>query len=154
MFVTEYCVGLSAMTSEATRDEMMARRNTNPGNAVDQLQLIAGLCNSGEFDASTASLPLHERKIHGDATDQAVLRLSESLGSVQDLKALWKNTFELAFNSKNKFMIRTLSLVKRTGLQYLPNSEAERFQQNDLYGYHLFCTLRNFLLTEIQAFVD
>jgi len=124
----------------------MARRTASSGNAVDQLRLIAGLCNSGEFDASTANLPLHERKIHGDATDQAVLRLSESLGSVQDLKALWKNTFELAFSSKNKFMIRTLSLVEENGLECMPNVEAKRFQSDDLYGYR-FCSFENILLT-------
>ncbi|KAH8589244.1 hypothetical protein B0O99DRAFT_692649 [Bisporella sp. PMI_857] len=113
MYVTETCIGGISMSPEAARDEMMKRRNEGKGvNAVDQLRTIAGLCNSGEFDAATENLPIHERKINGDATDQAVLRLSESLGPVMELKKLWKKTFELAFNSKNKYMIRTLALAE------------------------------------------
>lgn len=54
-------------------------------------------------------MPIHERKINGDATDQAVLRLSESLGSVAQLRQDWKKIFEIAFNSKNKFMIRIMA---------------------------------------------
>lgn len=54
-------------------------------------------------------MPIHERKINGDATDQAVLRLSESLGSVAQLRQDWKKIFEIAFNSKNKFMVRIMA---------------------------------------------
>jgi hypothetical protein len=60
-------------------------------------------------------LSLAERKIAGDATDQAVLRSPESLGLVRDLHLLWKKSSDLAFNSKNKFVIRTLSLVDPEG---------------------------------------
>jgi sodium/potassium-transporting ATPase subunit alpha len=77
-----------------------------------------------------------ERKIAGDATDQAVLRFSESLGPVHDLQQLWKRTFELAFNSKNKFMIRTLALGdgdSSAGLEYaLPQTDASTWQKDDL----------------------
>lgn len=121
------------MTSEAARDEMMLHRSEGKGfNAVSQLRAVAGLCNSGEFDAATYDLPLHERKINGDATDQAVLRFSESLGPVSDLQQMWKKTFELAFNSKNKYMIRTLKLVQQEGLNCaLPTTEAASFQLED-----------------------
>ena len=95
-----------------------------PTTALDQMRTIAGLCNSGEFDAATNNLPLEERKINGDATDKAILRFSEELGSVSELKRYWKKTFELAFNSKNKFMIRTFSLADPEGLKYtLPVSK-------------------------------
>jgi sodium/potassium-transporting ATPase subunit alpha len=54
--------------------------------------------------ASLMPLPLtsrfSERKIAGDATDQAALRFSESLGPVRDLQQPWRRTFEPAFNSK------------------------------------------------------
>lgn len=122
------------MTPESTRDEMILRHNkTNRKNAIDQLRLIAGLCNSGEFDEATNHLPLHERKINGDATDQAILRFSESLGPVSELRQLWRKNFELAFNSKNKFMIRTLSLVDNKGLDFaLPTSEAMAFKPEDM----------------------
>ncbi|EPE34198.1 Calcium ATPase, transmembrane M [Glarea lozoyensis ATCC 20868] len=133
MCVTECSIGLQNMDPQATRDEMMQRRNEGKGfNAVDQLRLIAGLCNSGEFDASTYKLPLHERKINGDATDQAVLRFSESLGPVTELRQMWKKTFELAFNSKNKYMIRTLELAEEKGLEVaLHTTEAATFRAID-----------------------
>lgn len=133
MYVTETSIGTHNMTPEEARDEMMKHRNEGTGlNAVSQLRTIAGLCNSGEFDASTDHLPLHERKINGDATDQAILRLSESLGPVTELRHLWRKTFELAFNSKNKYMIRTLALASPTGLEFaLPSAEAATFQPDD-----------------------
>lgn len=77
-------------------------------------------------------LPLHERKINGDATDQAILRFSESLGPVSELRQMWKKTFELAFNSKNKYMVRTLELVQEKGLELaLPSMEASSFRPQD-----------------------
>lgn len=77
------------------------------------MRMLAGLCNSGEFDAATMHLPIAERKINGDATDQALLRLSESLGSVAELRRDYKKVFEIAFNSKNKFMVRLMSPAKQ-----------------------------------------
>jgi sodium/potassium-transporting ATPase subunit alpha len=111
----------------------MHHRSEGKGfNAVDQLRAVAGLCNSGEFDAATNHLPLHERKINGDATDQAVLIFSESLGPVSELRRMWKKTFELAFNSKNKYMIRTLQLAEKEGLDVaLPSTEAASFRPDD-----------------------
>ena len=133
MFVTDCSIGMHNMTPEAARDEMILHLSEGKGfNAVSQLRAVAGLCNSGEFDAATYDLPLHERKINGDATDQAVLRFSESLGPVSDLRQMWKKTFELAFNSKNKYMMRTLKLVQQKGLDYaLPITEAASFQPED-----------------------
>ena len=131
MFATECSVGTKAMSPEAARDFTVATEGRN--NSISQLRTLAGLCNAGEFDAATLHLPLSERKIAGDATDQAVLRFSESLGPVRDLQLLWKKTFELAFNSKNKFMIRTLALADRAGLQFaLSPAEAEAWSPDDL----------------------
>ncbi|TVY18566.1 Sodium/potassium-transporting ATPase subunit alpha [Lachnellula arida] len=133
MHVTECSIGLQNMDPQCTRDEMMYRRSEGKGfNAVDQLRAIAGFCNSGEFDAATSHLPLHEQKINGDATDQAVLRFSEALGPVSELRRMWKKTFELAFNSKNKYMIRTFQVVEREGLDVaLPSTEAASFRPED-----------------------
>lgn len=135
MCVTECSIGLQSMDPQGTRDEMMQRRREGRGfNSVDQLRTVAGLCNSGEFDAATNHLPLHQRKINGDATDQAVLRFSESLGPVTELRQMWKKTFELAFNSKNKYMIRTLELVEEKGLELaLPSTEATTFRPDDTW---------------------
>lgn len=78
---------------------------------MEEIRLLSGLCNAGEFDAASMHMPIHERKINGDATDQAVLRLSETLGSVAELRRDWKKVFEIPFNSKNKFMVRLISPV-------------------------------------------
>ena len=120
MFVTECAIGIKKMTPHSAREEMLKTRHDHDisSTALHQLRILAGPCNSGEFDAATTNLPLEERKINGDATDQAVLRFSEGLGSVPELKRYWKKTFELAFNSKNKFMIRTYSLADPEGLKY------------------------------------
>lgn len=133
MYVTETSIGTHNMDAQSVRDEMMRHHQEGKGvNAVDQLRAIAGLCNSGEFDMATEQLPLHDRRIIGDATDQALLRLSESLGPVSELRQMWKKTFELAFNSKNKYMIRTLALVEDEGLKTaLPIAEAETFHSKD-----------------------
>lgn len=121
------------MDPQTARDEMIRHHQEGKGvNAVDQMRAIAGLCNSGEFDMATEKLPLHDRRIMGDATDQALLRLSESLGPVSDLRRMWKKSFELAFNSKNKYMIRTLTLVEHEGLNIaLPTAEASTFHPDD-----------------------
>ena len=135
MSVTECSIGTKKMTPESAQEEMIEiRRDHNIStNAIDQLRAIAGLCNSGEFDAATGNLPLEERKINGDATDRAILRFSEGLGSVSELKRYWKKTFELAFNSKNKFMIRTFSLSDSEGLKYtLPLSEKRHNSSEDV----------------------
>jgi sodium/potassium-transporting ATPase subunit alpha len=51
---------------------------------------------------------------------------------VSELRRMWKKTFELAFNSKNKYMIRTLALVEVEGLKVaLPAAEAEAFRPDD-----------------------
>ncbi|KAL6705838.1 hypothetical protein ACN47E_006298 [Coniothyrium glycines] len=117
MVVTDIYAAGEEYTPQAARDFMAILRSENSIAAmsnkgediIDQLRILGGLCNSGEFDAATMHLPIAERKINGDATDQAVLRLSESLGSVAELRRDWKKVFEIAFNSKNKFMIRLMT---------------------------------------------
>jgi len=139
MYVTECSIGLEIMSNTQARDEMLRRQaESQSSNAISQLRVIAGLCNAGNFDAATEHLPLHDRKIIGDATDQAVLRFSESLGKVSDLRQMWNKTFELAFNSKNKFMIRTLRLVQQEGLAVaLPADEVGSFSADDTYVVRL-----------------
>lgn len=118
------------MTPQSARDEMISTGQNN--TAISQMRFIAGLCNSGDFDAASIHLPLSERKINGDATDQAVLRFSESLGPVSGTRNMWRKTFELAFNSKSKYMIRTLALTEAKGLAYaLPGDEAKSFGKDD-----------------------
>jgi sodium/potassium-transporting ATPase subunit alpha len=131
MFVTECSIASKIMNPQTARDEMIIARHyeeSKINNAIDQLRTVAGLCNAGEFDASTMHLPLSERKINGDATDQAILRFSESLSPVSELREQWTRKFELAFNSKNKFMIRLFASATEAGLpSALPESELSKF---------------------------
>lgn len=130
MFVTDAAINTSAFSSEEARDEMVVKGKSS---GVHQLRAMTGLCNMSEFDAATISRPLHERTIFGDATDQAILRFSESLGSVSDLRQLWKKTYELAFNSKNKFMIRTFNSPEPQGLMLAVSAdEALQFAPKDV----------------------
>lgn len=134
MFATECSIADRKMTPQEARDWMI--RSEQKNNAISQLRSCAGLCNAGEFDAATAHLPLEQRKIAGDATDQAVLRLSESFGEVRELQLLWKKTFELAFNSKNKFMIRTMAPIEDSALDHaISPKEAAQWKQDDLLLY-------------------
>ncbi|KAK4191344.1 hypothetical protein QBC35DRAFT_375986 [Podospora australis] len=136
MIVTDCAFGLQIMSVDNVRDIAIADHVAGgdfASNAVDQLRTVAGLCNAGEFDAATKNLPLALRKIHGDATDQAILRFSESLGSVAELKSCWATKFNLAFNSKNKFMIRVLGFTHPDGLSLaLPSGTAAIFEHGDM----------------------
>lgn len=76
-----------------------------PKDGLEQVQFIAAMCNAAQFDASTIGLPVSQRKINGDATDAAILRLAEELGTVNSFSKHWKMVFDLPFNSKNKYMV-------------------------------------------------
>ncbi|EPS43128.1 hypothetical protein H072_2880 [Dactylellina haptotyla CBS 200.50] len=140
MFVTECSVGAQKISADQAVSEMIRQEKrgdddkpTVPGSALSQLRAVAGLCNAGEFDASSMHLPIQQRKINGDATDQAILRFSEGLGPVQDLRNAWKKDYELAFNSTNKFMIRLMSVYdKATIATSLPEEEASKFDDEGL----------------------
>lgn len=124
MVVTDIYAAGEEYTPEAARDMMAVLRSENNiaalskrrEDVIDQVRILGGLCNAGEFDASTMHMPIHERKINGDATDQAILRMSESLGSIAELKQRWKRVFEIGFNSKNKFMVRVMAPVEQDEL--------------------------------------
>lgn len=114
------------MTPQGARDGMIRLQGSS--NAIRQLRAIAGHCNAREFDAESMHLPLDECKINGDSTDPAVLRFSELLGSVAELRRMWRERFDLVFKSKKKFMIRVFSSVEPDGLQVaLPAGDASQF---------------------------
>ncbi|KAL2135335.1 hypothetical protein VTI74DRAFT_8988 [Chaetomium olivicolor] len=134
MVVTDCAVGLQTMDADRARDTLVAdRARGGNSNALDQLRTIAGLCNAGEFDAATMHLPIASRKVHGDATDQAILRFAEHLGPISELKRCWATKYNLAFNSKNKFMIRVLGSTNPEGLSTaLPSGTAAIFEPGDM----------------------
>ncbi|KAA8650831.1 cation-translocating P-type ATPase [Aspergillus tanneri] len=123
MFATDSAVGSSSFDPAAIKEDMLG---------VQHLRSIAALCNAAEFDASSANIDLSSRRIYGDATDQAVLRFSESLGPTDELRRKWKKTHELPFNSKNKFMVRTLTPTDPEVIPLaLSAAEASEFKQED-----------------------
>lgn len=128
MSASDCAVGVKRMTLDSIQEELA---KPSLSNYIDQLRAITGICNAGQFDAASAHLPLNERKINGDATDQAILRFSEYIGPVSELRKMWTMKFELAFNSKNKFMITVLSLAEQQGLNVaLSAQEAQAFNQD------------------------
>lgn len=133
MTVTDCSISADEMTADYAGLRQKEDHSRNERSMVDQLRALAGLCNAAEFDASTLDIPIEHRKVNGDATDQAILRFSESLGSTHSLRGQWKKHFDVAFNSKNKFMLRTLSLVERQGLDVaLSRQEVQDWKQDDL----------------------
>ncbi|KAF5988503.1 K, P-type ATPase (mediates high-affinity potassium or sodium uptake) [Fusarium bulbicola] len=112
MAVSDCAVGGLNMTIENARGKFgQSKSSTHP---IIQLRALAALCNASEFDAATKDAPLADRRIFGDATDQAVLRFAEFVdpSSVDYLRACWNKIYDLAFNSKNKFMIRCFSCTR------------------------------------------
>lgn len=122
------------MTADEAQNSMAVNNCTNSSdNSLGQLRAVTALCNAGQFDAATIHLPLHERIIHGDATDQAILRFSESLGEVSELRRCWGVKYELAFNSKNKYMIKAFNLRHPDGLSLaLPPHVTAIFEPTDM----------------------
>lgn len=111
MFVTDSYAGGQEYTADNAKEGLFyGKSGDNPSNqALESLRVSGALCNAAEFDASTTKLPAGMMKIYGDPTDQAILRFSETLSSVQGLRMDWRKVFEMPFNSRNKFMIRIMS---------------------------------------------
>ncbi|PHH82146.1 hypothetical protein CDD82_6836 [Ophiocordyceps australis] len=131
MSLTDCSVGNVNMPVTSLLDDKEKRLD-----AFGQLGALAALCNAAEMDAATQpDVPVAKRHVFGDATDSAVLRFSESLadGNVAYFRSCWHRVYELAFNSKNKFMIRTFKVVRREALSLTLNKEvADGFGDSDL----------------------
>ena len=104
MFVQNASI-LDAEYSTSQARVAVVKGESTEKDIIEQLHVVAGLCNAAQFDATTLSMPISERKINGDATDTAILRFAEELGDVGDLNSNWKREFDLPFNSKNKYMV-------------------------------------------------
>ncbi|KAG0298757.1 hypothetical protein BGZ96_007632 [Linnemannia gamsii] len=114
MFVTNFAF----LDHESTPDEARSRleKETHPKTlpqsddsasilALRQLQLATLLCNNAKFDKESLNLPIAERKIHGDATDSAVLRFGAQVADSSVLEPCFERTQEIPFNSRNKWMM-------------------------------------------------
>ncbi|EZF31208.1 hypothetical protein H101_05168, partial [Trichophyton interdigitale H6] len=113
MFVTDCFAGGHEYRADEVKKFLgtACEGSNSPNNALERTQVLGALCNAAEIDASTLKLPAQSMKIHGDPTDQAILRFSESLEPTKELKMKWKKAFEIAFSSKNKYMIRIMTPV-------------------------------------------
>ncbi|KAG0269640.1 hypothetical protein BGZ95_001997 [Linnemannia exigua] len=114
MFVTNFAF----LDNESTPEEAHARleKETRPNSlpqlddspsilALRQLQLATLLCNNAKFDNDSMALPIPERKIHGDATDSALLRFGSQVADSSVLEGCFERTQEIPFNSRNKWMM-------------------------------------------------
>jgi|SRR5271169_3138059 len=101
MKVTNATVLNETKTPDEAR-KVVTDDKTQRNNAWTQLWHVAALCCAAIFDSDTMHRPLAERRILGDATDQATLRFAETLNPVDLLQKAWKQVLEIPFNSKNK----------------------------------------------------
>ena len=111
MKVTNAAVLTEEKVPEEAQRLVASGENGSKHNPWTQLWHVAGLCCSAKFDAETMNRPLAERRILGDATDQATLRFAETLGPVDSLLSTWKQVMEVPFNSKNKVFSLAISLI-------------------------------------------
>lgn len=138
MAVTDCSVGSKNLTMEQLRETMRAgnvNEKSDPSKTFGQLAALGALCNGAEMDASQTDVPVEQRNVFGDATDTAVLKFSESVaqGNVAYFRSCWQRVFELAFNSKNKFMIRCFTISRPEALdRTLPADDASQFESKDL----------------------
>ncbi|KAH9905655.1 Na,H/K antiporter P-type ATPase [Xylariomycetidae sp. FL2044] len=136
MTATECTIGTHTITMDTAEKELDTNAAPIMGGivntGVNQVRAVAALCNAAEFDAANSETPVDRRRAYGDATDQAILRLSERLGSVHHMRQCWQKTYDLAFNSKNKFMIRTFSMFRKDCLaDTISEGELDSFLPGD-----------------------
>jgi magnesium-transporting ATPase (P-type) len=148
MSVTDHSSYTSAFNVAQTDEQTT---ESTKGSVMPQIRAIAAICNAAEFDIASANLPLIDRSIFGDATDQAILRFSEGLGPISEVRRDWKICFDLAFDSKNKFMIKAFTAVDlESPKRWLSKTETTSFDMQNVYvdSNPIWC----FKLTFLQVF--
>ncbi|KAM0747366.1 calcium ATPase [Meredithblackwellia eburnea MCA 4105] len=124
MSVVNIAVGLQPLSIEDAKEHA---EKSGPGNLVNTLAGLAGLCNDAVFSGSEEKGA--ERTINGDATDTGLLRFSDRFEDVNSLRHLWKEVSKIAFNSKNKFAIKLVKLTRRD-----PNVLPSPLNESDAFG--------------------
>lgn len=137
MSLTDCSIGSLNLSVEELHQKLQEEKggDLQLRSAFGQLGALAALCNAAELDASQADIPLAQRNVFGDATDTAILRFSESIsdGNVGYFRGCWQKVFDLAFNSKNKFMIRTFTNSRKEALAHTIHSAGvDQFGDNDI----------------------
>ncbi|KAJ2976707.1 hypothetical protein NQ176_g4791 [Zarea fungicola] len=77
----------------------------NPDACNHRLMQAALVCNDATFDPSTIALPVAARQVQGNATDAAVLKFASATQQSGRDAAQLPRVFQIAFNSKNKYML-------------------------------------------------
>ncbi|KHN96001.1 cation-transporting ATPase pma1 [Metarhizium album ARSEF 1941] len=70
-----------------------------------RLLAAASHCNDATFDPTTMKAPVRSREVQGNATDAAVLRFAATASGNDFGTATAPRLFQIAFNSKNKWML-------------------------------------------------
>ncbi|KAG6016054.1 hypothetical protein E4U54_002417 [Claviceps lovelessii] len=76
-----------------------------PQPNIQKLLEAASCCNDATFDPTSMSMPIEGRVVRGNATDAAVLRFAASSKGNDFGTAIVPRVFQIAFNSKNKWML-------------------------------------------------
>lgn len=80
-----------------------------------ELYFVGAVCGEAQFDANEMQddpgKAISERKVHGDASEAAILKFCENTSSVSDTRLQNPRVFTIPFNSANKFML-TINKVK------------------------------------------
>ncbi|KAI8072363.1 putative Na/K ATPase alpha 1 subunit [Gongronella butleri] len=127
MFVVNAGFADGECTPEECRDAMVSGANKHLIGAYKQLHLASYFCNNATFDPATMDMPVAQREVNGDATDSAILRFAATLGpDIYDEKT-FDRTFEIPFNSKNKWMLA----MYRAGPDATPMNEIFGGKAND-----------------------
>lgn len=108
--MTATSVGVLGFESTPTDARDHVNTGAPVGHTFEQLQFVGAVCNAAVFDAATMSLAMTKRKVYGDATDLAVLKMAGHIRNVQDTNKPWDTEYRLNFNSKNKFMLQLVGL--------------------------------------------
>ncbi|KAL0576968.1 hypothetical protein V5O48_005010 [Marasmius crinis-equi] len=77
---------------------------------VKALAAATCLCNDAVFEGTGEEGG--EKKVTGDATDSGLLRFSDSILSVSDMRQSWDEVGKLPFNSTNKFAVKLFKASK------------------------------------------
>ena len=114
---TEYSLDVDDSSKNPFVPQWSLSLKTSP--PLSQLALVSRLCNGAKFEGNAERIPISQRTIKGDPTDTAVLRFAEeslqkclsmddSTDVVRTLSRTYKKTFEIPFNSRNKWMMNVI----------------------------------------------
>jgi len=111
--MTVRTIAFAAHQTEIVDYDDLKSEAQDTSSAVRKLQLAAALNCAAGFAAEQEDKPVNIRETVGDATDSAILKFAENLGSVQKEQESFEEVFKIPFNSKNKVCSMSKS-------QYLP----------------------------------